>query len=61
MGVKVNNRSLGSIKSNNRVIAYIKVNGRIVWSTINSLIQSCFASGKWIDTYKWTDDQPWKD
>lgn len=61
MSVKINNRAIGSVKVNNRVIAYIKINGRIVWSAVNSLIQSCFASGKWNDGYKWTDNQPWKD
>ena len=61
MGINVNSRAIGSVMVNNRIIVFIKVNGRIVWSTINSLTQSCFASGKWDDKYKWTDNQPWKD
>ena len=61
MSIKINNRAIGSVKVNNRVIAYIKVNGRIVFSTVSSLIKSCFGSGKWQDAYKWTDNTPWTD
>ena len=61
MNIIINGRTVKSVFINGRIIKAIYNNGRAVWKTIQNLIKSCFANGKWDDTAQWTDDLPWKD
>lgn len=62
--ININRDNIGLIKFNlnnelqNIIAVYYK--DKLVWNNSNS-IQSCFASGIWIDEYPWTDEYPWKD
>jgi len=63
--ISINRNNIGLIKFNidnelqNICAVYYK--DTLIWPNGNASIQSCFASGIWIDTYPWTDGYPWKD
>lgn len=57
-----NNFALVKIFKDNKLenIGAIYCRGVLIWP-IGTDINSCYATGVWIDSYPWTDDTPWKD
>lgn len=58
--IQINNQTITAIRQNNNSISRIENNKVVLW-TLANLISSCYASGKWLDNYPWTDNTSWKD
>lgn len=61
--INVRTQNILNIMYGDTQVIAVHIGSQKVWpedKEINS-IQSCFASGHWIDEYPWTDNLPWTD
>lgn len=58
--IQINSQTISSVRHGSDSISRIENNRTLLWA-LSSLIQSCYASGKWLDNYPWTDNTSWKD
>ena len=56
--IQINNQTITAIRQNNNSISRVENNKVVLW-TLANLISSCYASGKWLDNYPWTDNTSW--
>lgn len=54
------NKSIVNIYYKDKPIINVYMKSRLLWSSLRTLLASCFYEGYWIDEYPWTDDTSWE-